>query len=113
MITKYKIFENKKIYPEIGDYVLMKSDMNEYEYGGVTNRQKEIFTKFITNNFGIVKHMNRKKNNINIKYYDIPYTISRFFFENGSIFFAINAIDEFDSDLENLKIKIGAKKYNL
>lgn len=93
---------------EIDDYVIMYRPYHP----GLSKNQKTIFDNFLENNIGIITNINKVHGYITVKYYNIPYTI-RFIFTKSQYLFKPEAIKYYDKDIEILKTKIAADKYNL
>ena len=108
-----KKFESIHDKPEVGDYILAKYDTKNYSVTSINNVKK-----FIDNTIGIVVGVERYLNyiTVNIKYDNIPDNIINFF-KNDTKKFTFNgmmkSIVDYDKDLDSLKYKIEAKKYNI
>ena len=108
MITKFKIFENLEDI-KIGDYVLMKPFKH---LSGSSPNQQKTYEDFINNTIGVVDNKGRypyDDAHIIVKYRDVPFTIAHL---NYNIFYYPNIV-AFDENIETLKIKIEASKYNI
>lgn len=94
-----KSYEAKKLRPQIGDYVKMRSL-------GVDNTPFKIF---LDNNVGQIKDINKK--NVYVYYENVPdHLVS---FPNNSRVFLLSQLEEFSKTKEDIEIKISANKYNL
>jgi len=104
-----KNFESIKDNPEVGDYILAKYN-SKNDFNTSINNLKN----FINNTIGIVHSLDHIRNScyFNIKYENIPKNIINFF-DDDIKRFNIESIVEFDKDLEHLKFKIEAKKFNI
>ena len=104
-----KKFENIKDEPKVGDYVLAKYDIKN-DSNTVINNLK----KFIDNTIGIVIEVEKYLgySYVYIKYDNISENIINFF-KNNTKKFNINSIVDYDKDLETLKYKIEANKFNI
>ena len=107
-----KKFENIKDEPKVGDYVLMKSSMQNKE-----------MTDFIDNTIGkIIKtEIKYHFNTVSVEYEDIPMEIASLFgYENynlnqniGFREFLYSSIIDYSENKEDLEYKIKAKNFNL
>jgi hypothetical protein len=101
----------KNINIKKGDYVLL--DTSEMFLMNATIKEKQKFGEFKQNNIGVVNNVNIVHNNITIKYENIPAFIKHLFNYDGTILINPKYVKYYDSDLENLKIKIKSENYNL
>jgi len=107
-----KKFENIKDEPKVGDYVLMKSSMQNKE-----------MTDFIDNTIGKIIKIEIKYhfNTVSVEYEDIPMEIASLFgYENynlnhniGFREFLYSSIIDYSENKEDLEYKIKAKNFNL
>lgn len=105
-----KLFEENYDKPKVGDYVLMKTKVDELK-------------NFIDNTIGIlysIEHEDEKElTSYTVKYENIPTQVSWRFFsnnENGEINcknFRAPLLVEFAPTIEELKVKLTANKFNL
>jgi len=95
-----KTFEESKIVDyKIGDYVLMNSFIG-----------LDSLSRFLNANIGQIVDI--IPNHIRVKYDNVPDNISLYFSSNTRNF-EPKLIDEISDNVEDLKIKIASKKYNL
>ncbi len=104
-----KKFENIKDLPEVGDYILMKYDTKNDSNTSINNLKK-----FIDNTIGIVNELDYGSNTFypRVKYENIPENIKNFFIDDLKRFNVVSIVD-YDKDLETLKYKIEANKFNI
>lgn len=105
-----KKFENDIEYPKVGDYVLIKSQITN-----ITDDEKyKKIKNFIDTTIGIVSNINDQS--VMVFYEDVPSDISTYFLNKNGHYtriFDLSRIFDFDSDIETLKFKIKAKKFNI
>lgn len=108
-IKQYESIENNK--PKVGYYVLMKTTVEELK-------------NFIDNSIGIIDSINFDDEDdlaeYTIRYENIPENLPRYFFnmntektENNCRDFRKELMIEYAPTIEELKIKIQQRKYNL
>lgn len=105
-----KTFENTIEYPNVGDYVLIKSRISNI----AKDEKLKKISNFIDTTIGTVSKIN---DDFVMVYYEyIPNDISTYFLNKHGYhtrLFDLSRIVEFDSDIEMLKFKIKSKKYNI
>jgi hypothetical protein len=113
MITKFKIFENESSEIKIGDYVLLKVELDDIFHKSNFNslEQTRKFNDFVNNNIG--KVVSLANNYLILKYYDISFFIKHLFTNSGLLTINKKTVYLHDSDLDKLKLKIESEKYNL
>ena len=112
MITKFKIFENKKD-PEIGYYVICEDELLTND-----NQKYKDTIEFLKNNVGqIVSKIENNKYNYIVYYENVPKNSKLFGepieLEKNCRLFSKNEIKKISKNKEKLEIKISIKKYNL
>jgi len=105
-----KKFELNTNIPEIGDYIL-----TVYDIKNDRNTSINQLKKFIDNTIGIVVddlEFGVHNNYVRVKYENIPENIKNFFIDDRKRFNIVSIVD-YDKDLETLKYKIEANKFNI
>lgn len=113
MITKFKIFENESSEIRIGDYVLLKVELDNIFHKSNFNSLEEArkFNDFVNNNIGRVISMDNDY--LILQYYDISFFIQHLFTKSGLLTINRKSVYLHDSDLDKLKLKFESEKYNL
>jgi hypothetical protein len=108
MIITFKIFENSKQEPKIGDYVictLLDPD--------IINKNP-ILNDFLSNNIGKIIEIGQDRIKLYVvKYDNIPEVISYRFSHDNTRLFAKDDFLYFSSNKEDLEIYLNSKKYNI
>ena len=105
-----KYYENITDELEVGDYILLHLDIRT-SYSG----DDMIYKNFINTTIGKICRLH-KYNGINILYEKVPDIIRSYFVNNGDSYernFNFNSIFEYGKTIEELKLKIEAKKFNI
>lgn len=98
MITNFKIFENKENKPKFGDYV----KINPIQFG------KNMYD-FFNDNFGQVIKVTADPDYP----YSVKFNVNFPSADYNNLTFSDSEIEEYASTVDDLKIKLQAKKYNL
>jgi hypothetical protein len=97
-----KNYENIDSDIKVGDYVLVKSIFST-----------EKLNKFINNSIGQLTKIQDDYSIIKVRYTKIPFELKQFFDVIDQRYFGIENVVDYDKDIEVLKLKIAAKKYNI
>ena len=107
-----KKFENVKIEPKIGDYVIIEPS-SLFVHGSTFS---DLTTKeFISNNIGQITHIQNPEQCrpiISVRYFNIPSHLIKFF-HTYCRDYRKDEIVEISKNKEELELKLQAKKYNL
>jgi hypothetical protein len=112
MITEFKIYENDDQIMNIiqlGYYVIMKRAY----LVGATEQQKAKMDEFLEHNIGEIINTNNVYNNITVKYHNTSFYVDIFFDNNGEYLTTPDFIVEYAPTVNELKMKLEAKKFNL
>lgn len=107
-----KFYENIIDDIKVGDYVLIKINISKYT-------QKQIDTeKFINSTIGKIYDIDNRHVNtdIYVLYEDVPESIKSYFNTKNDLYtrsFDIRRIVEYGKTIEELKLKIQTKKFNI
>lgn len=117
MITNFKLFENK-LEPSVGDYVFLHISDNRLTDDNLYD--------FLDNNIGQITSMREyksyvlNKDDICVKYFNVPdflkNSLKNRATKNGTTYygyFSVTDIVVFAKTIDELKIKLNAKKYNI
>jgi hypothetical protein len=126
MITNFKIFEDLKNKPEIGDYIIINVPNSTiiFAINNLQNVQPNIiknFYNYVNNTIGTVAcyfdHFNKQKQKVEIFYDNIPNEIINYFDKGNdnkySLLFESQYILAYSKTKKELKQIIKAKKYNI
>jgi len=126
MITNFKIFEDLKNKPEIGDYIIINVPNSTiiFAINNLQNVQPNIiknFYNYVNNTIGTVAyyfdHFNKQKQKVEIFYDNIPNEIINYFDKGNdnkySLLFESQYIFAYSKTKKELKQIIKAKKYNI
>ncbi len=113
-----KTFENVEDFGsfKVGDYVIMSS--KGMFLPGFTKGQHKTIDDFLLNNIGIIININKAHPNIKVEYHNIPSVIDMVFASDRygrhySYIFHLNSVEEYAPTIEELKMKLATKIYNL
>ena len=103
-----KKFENIKKIPEVGDYVIIRWELNNLAH-------------FLNNNIGQIAYKSPDNSVFTVKYDNIPNNIKNHFVSPGSLSkdrrlsksFNLKEILHFSKDIKELELELTANKYNL
>jgi len=106
----FKFYENIEDELTVGDYILMKIDIHNSML-----KYDKIIEHFINNTIGEVFRFNIDKGVI-VSYENVPNDIKSYFSNKNDLYFRnfdIDRIVEYGKTIEELKMKLETKKFNI
>lgn len=97
---------------EVGDFVYIEYSNSFFNYG-VTENMRQEYINFLKNNVGQVVEINFALSQVKVKYNNVPKILNWFFSINGTIILSLFDIKYHNKDIDVVRIKMDAEKYNL